>query len=66
MLAYDPDQRYTLDRIINHRWLKGETPTKDQIISEFSERYNIIVEEREMEAQRQLQAKQAMDGFSGP
>ena len=38
MLQLNPDARFTLDEILAHPWVQGETPTDEQIREEFSKR----------------------------
>jgi hypothetical protein len=38
MLQLNPDARFTLDEILAHPWVQGETPTDEQIQEEFRNR----------------------------
>lgn len=38
MLQLNPDARFTLDEVLAHPWVQGETPSDEQIQEEFSKR----------------------------
>ena len=28
LLTYDPEKRYTMEQVLEHKWMKGQMPTK--------------------------------------
>ena len=42
MVAFNPEDRPTLEEIKNHEWMNGPTPTIDQIKEEFSSRKSVV------------------------
>ena len=58
MLAFDPTQRPSIAEIKAHAWYKGEVPTSDQIVEEFTGR-KAQVDEAVLAKKREIQEKQA-------
>ena len=44
MVAYDPTHRASIAEICGHPWFQGKIATKEDIISEFNKRRNVIEE----------------------
>ena len=56
MVAYNPEDRISIEEIAKHPWIKNETCTHSQIIAEFAERKK-KVQKAEEEAQKIEEAK---------
>jgi len=38
MLAEDPEERMTIEEVLEHPWMKGKMATNEEVIEEFSQR----------------------------
>jgi len=57
LLAFDATQRPSINEIKNHSWMKSDSPTKDEVFSEFEKRKIIVTQLKELEAQEELKKK---------
>lgn len=49
MISFNPKERPTIEEILNHPWMKGESATKAEIISDFKSREIIVRQQMEIE-----------------
>jgi len=54
--------RFTVDDIINSKWFNGELPTKDELISDLSERKKVVDGNKKKQADEQLKVKSGGSG----
>jgi len=56
MLQLEPSQRPSMEDIINHPWIQGPTPTKQEVVKEFKKRQQLI--NKNIEDQMEVKAKE--------
>ncbi len=49
MISFKPEERPTIDEILNHPWMKGSFPSDKEILEEFKKRDEIVKKELELE-----------------
>jgi serine/threonine protein kinase len=49
MISFKPEERPTIDEILNHPWMKGNFPSDKEILEEFEKRDKIVKKELELE-----------------
>ena len=59
LLALDPLTRPTIEQILEHPWMQGDTPSKDDIVAEFAER------KKKVDAQAKEEKEEKSGGRSG-
>ena len=57
MMSFDPNLRPTLEEVLCHPWMMGETPTQDEIRESFTERRNIVKAHEHQERMERRQKK---------
>ena len=54
MVAYDPEERLSIEEIISHPWLQGEIATPEEAFEEMQKRYDVIKSREEEKEQKKI------------
>ena len=58
MLQVEPSHRLSMAEIMGHAWMQGETPTVEEIKTNFEQREKLVIEAMDQERQQKELEKQ--------
>ncbi len=62
MLAYDTNERYNMEQLLNHPWCKGTTSTEEDRKNEFSSRFKLVQQKAQKNAEEAKKANTQQAG----